>query len=234
MIYLIGVEHKVQSVSVGGEETADQIKYRLYLEQAIEEYKPTVVAEEYSEDALSRSAYLRGIPQEFFTRKIATPKGVKHLPCDSDLRTKCSMGYQGSDGWRMQIPRLEKCDSSSDHEPLPDALEVTKDFPPRENYWLEQLKDILQEEIIFVCGDYHVDTFGSRLKNNGIKSRVVARQIGMPTELIERLKKVREYIDQNAQHIERVYQEILKLNSGKIRSPFCFDEDEVVASPTMS
>ena len=43
----------------------------------------------------------------------------------------------------------------------------------------------------------------------------------MPTDLIERLIEVRKYISQNAQHIEDAYQEILKANSGKIRSPYC-------------
>jgi hypothetical protein len=229
MIYLIGVEHGVQSISVGGEETADHTKYRLCLEQAIEKYQPTVVAEEYSEDALSRSVSVRHRPQEFFTRKIASERSVKHLLCDPTLRAKYSMGYQGSDGWEMQIPQV------STREPnrvlLASALEVIKDFPLRENYWLQHLKDVLQQKIVFVCGDYHLDTFGSRLKNNGIPSQVVGRQIGMPAELIEKSERIKAYIERNPQHIEDVFQRILSLNSGRIRPPYHFEEDEGATPP---
>jgi hypothetical protein len=37
MVYLIGVEHKIQGISVGGEETPEQIKYRSCLERSIEQ-----------------------------------------------------------------------------------------------------------------------------------------------------------------------------------------------------
>jgi hypothetical protein len=226
MIYLIGVEHRVQSIPVGGEETADQNKYRLCLEQAIQQYQPTVVAEEYSEDALKRSEISGKGPQEFFTRKITTTRNVKHVLCDPDLKTKYSMGYQERGGWAMQISRLPTCESPLDRTLLPAALEVLKDFPLRENYWLQRLKDVLRQEVVFVCGDYHVDTFGVRLKDNGIRSQVVERQIGMPAELIEESAQIKAYIERNSQRIDHVFQEILKLNSGKIRPIYTFDEEE--------
>jgi hypothetical protein len=225
VIYLIGVEHKIQSIPAGGQETADQTKFRLRLEQSIEKYAATVVAEEYSDDALARAS-LRA-PHEFFTGLIAKARGVEHLLCDTSLKTKCSMGCQGTEGWRMQISRLDKRDRPSDGKFLPEALEVTIDFPLRENYWLERLRGVLQKEVIFVCGDYHVDTFGSRLFNNGIQSLVVARQIGMPAHLIESMIGVRKYVSQNTKQIAGVYQKLLRLNSGKIRSPFCTDEEDV-------
>jgi len=232
MIYLIGVEHRVQSIPVGGEETADQNKYRLCLEQAIQQYQPTVVAEEYSEDALKRSELLGNRPQEFFTRKITTARNVKHVLCDPDLKTKYSMGYQERTGWAMQISRLSMRDSRLDRRLLPAALEVLKDFPLREKYWLRQLKDVLGQEVVFVCGDYHVDTFGVRLKDNGIPFQVVERQIGMPAELIEESEQIKAYIERNSEYVEHVFQEILKLNSGKIRPLFTFDEEESGPAPS--
>jgi hypothetical protein len=64
---------------VGVDETANHIKYRQCLEQAIQTYQPMVVAEEYSTDALGRSKLLRNRPQEFFTRKVATPWGITNF-----------------------------------------------------------------------------------------------------------------------------------------------------------
>lgn len=231
MIYLIGVEHKVQSISVGAEETADQTKYRLCLEQAIQEYRPAVVAEEYSDDALRISAFVKGGTQEFFTRKITAATSVKHLLCDPDVETKYSMGYQGPEGWEIQISQLQTRESPSEQKLLAAALEVVKDFPIRENYWLQELQDCLQEGVIFVCGDYHVDTFGGRLKDNGVPSQVVERQIGMPAELIEKSKNIEAYIERNSQRMEEVFQEILRMNAGKIPpfNPF----DQTGEGPTL-
>jgi hypothetical protein len=174
MFYLIGVRHEVQSISVSGEETTDHTAFRLCLEQAIQEYEPAFVAEEYSEDALNMSALRRNRPQEFFTRKVATSRNVKHLLCDAPLKVKFSMGYQGWDGWEIQISRIGEQLSECD-ELLPRALEIVKDFPLREDYWLNQLRDVLQMEVVFVCGYVHLDTFGSRLKSNGIPNQIVER-----------------------------------------------------------
>jgi|SRR5580700_1775423 hypothetical protein len=216
MIYLIGVEHGVQSISVDGEETADHTKYRRCLEQAVRLYRPTVVAEEYSDDALSKAKLVKNTQQEFFTRKIARACNVGHLLCDTDRETKCSMGYQGESGWQMLLLNLWTPQPQSDMELLGAALEVLKDFPLRENYWLRRLEHVLLHELVFVCGDYHVDTFGNRLRENGIQSQVVERQIGMPAELIERTERIKAYIQHNSQHIEDVFQEILELHSGQI------------------
>ena len=215
MIYLIGVEHEVQSISVGGDETANHIKYRRCLEQAIRTHQPTVVAEEYSDDALGKYALLRQTPQEFFTRQIAAQWSVKHLLCDPDLKTKSALGYQGESTWWTHIFGLWT-HQSSDLELLPAALEVVKDFPIRESYWLQQLHNVLGQDVVFICGDYHVDTFGKRLQDNGVPSQVVERQIGLSAGLIERTERIRAYIEHNSQHIEDVFQEILQLHSRKI------------------
>jgi hypothetical protein len=48
----------------------------------------------------------------------------------------------------------------------------------------------------------------------------------MPAELIEESEKIKAYIERNSQHIEDVFQEILKIKSGKI-PPLChFNEEE--------
>jgi hypothetical protein len=233
MLYLIGVMHEVQSISVGGEETADHTSYRLCLERTIQEYEPAFIAEEYSDDALSMSAVRRNEPQEFFTKKVATSRNVEHLLCDAPLKVKYSMGYQGWDGWEIQISRiglpLYDCEDL-----LPRALEIVKDFPIREDYWLNQLRHILQMEVVFVCGDVHVDTFGSRLKSNGIPYQIVERRIGMPANLTEEFQRERErvraYIERSAQRIDDVFQKILNLNSGNIPAPYDFDWEEDSAS----
>lgn len=108
MICLIGVEHGVQSISVGAEESPEHTSYRTCLERAIQTFQPHIVAEEYSDDALDRYALVRQTPQKSFTRLIAAAWNVDYLPCDTDLKTKLSMGYQGEYGWQIQLMGLWK------------------------------------------------------------------------------------------------------------------------------
>jgi hypothetical protein len=229
MLYLIGVTHEVQSISVGSEETADHTRYRQCLERTIQEYDPAFVAEEYSDDALSMSAGRRNEPQEFFTKKVATSRNVEHLLCDAPLKVKYSMGYQGWDGWEIQISRIGEPLSECD-DLLPRALEIVKDFPLREDYWLNQLRHILQMEVVFVCGNVHLETFGSRLESNGIPYQIVGQRIGMPAGLIDEFEseceKVKAYIERRSQYIEDVFQKILFLNSGEIPAPYDFNWDD--------
>ena len=56
MFYLIGVEPNVQSIGKDGVETADHKDFRVCLEEAIDRYKPIVVAKEYSNKALDAAA----------------------------------------------------------------------------------------------------------------------------------------------------------------------------------
>jgi hypothetical protein len=69
-------------------ETADQTQFRLCLEQSIDKYKPTVAAEEYSDDALARAS-LRA-PQEFsIPRENALPVHRKSIHHRSESSKVC-------------------------------------------------------------------------------------------------------------------------------------------------
>jgi hypothetical protein len=55
MIYLVGVEHGVQSIDEGKDEDQPHIEYRSVIEHAITSHKATLVAEEFNEEALQRT-----------------------------------------------------------------------------------------------------------------------------------------------------------------------------------
>ena len=101
------------------------------------------MAEEFSEDARLKFEGSRGKSQDFLTGRIANARGIKHLLCDTDRRTKKSMGYRGEANWNMDTYRLQRQELPSIRPILAAALEVTKEFHLRENYWLERLKDVL-------------------------------------------------------------------------------------------
>jgi len=144
MFYLIGVEHSVQSIPVTGVETPNQTEYRACLEQAIHTFKPAVVGEEYSKDSLARAEHVNREPQEYFTREIAEKARVKHVLCDPDLKTRMAIGYQSMLCWPQLVAELREPVPDSEHDSLCKGLEIVKDMPIREKYWLNQLKPFLE------------------------------------------------------------------------------------------
>lgn len=217
MFFLIGVEHRVQSVPVTGVETPNHVEYRACLEQAIHTSKPAVVGEEYSQDALNRASY-QG-PQEFFTRKIAERAGVKHMLCDPDFKAKKAMGYQSQYCWSLLIAELWDRVPDSERDLLSRGLEIVKDIPLRELYWLNELKPVLQKDIIFVCGDSHIDSFAELLDSHRILSRVIERKIGMTPELIQQSDEQILFAKTNRDRIEEIYKKIQEENDGTIPTP---------------
>src|SRR6266480_869398 len=179
MFYLIGVEHSVQSIPVTRVETSNHTEYRVCLERAIHTYKPAVVGEEYNNDAFARAEFVKRETQEFFTRKIAEKAGVKHVLCDPDLKTRMAIGHQSMLCWPQLVAELREPVPDSEQDLLCKGLEIVKDMPIREKYWLSQLKPFLEKDIIFVCGDGHVESFAELLGSQKLLSKVVKRKIGM-------------------------------------------------------
>lgn len=217
MFYLIGVEHSVQSIPATGVETPNHTEYRACLEQSIHTYKPAVVGEEYSQDSLNRASY-RG-PQEFLTRKIAEKAGVKHMLCDPDFSTKKAMGYQSQYCWSLLIAELWDRVPDSERDLLSRGLEIVKDIPLREQYWLNELKPVLQKDVIFVCGDSHIESFAELLGSQKIASRIIKRKIGMTPELIQQSDEQIHFAKTNRDRIEEIYKKIQEENDGTIPSP---------------
>jgi hypothetical protein len=81
---------------------------------------------------------------------------------------------------------------------------------------LRELRDFRQEDVIFICGDSRVETFGERLTEEKIPCKVVKRRIGMTPDLIKESDKEREYLKNNRNHVEEMYQKILALYGGSI------------------
>ena len=112
----------------------------------------------------------------------------------------------------------------SERQLLAAALEVVKDFPIRENHWVQKLQDVASQKVVFVCGDGHIETFGDRLNADGISSEVLNRQIGMSPELKKESAEVRAYIATNSRRIEEAFQKILTLRGGTLPPRYHYDD----------
>jgi hypothetical protein len=195
MFYIIGVSHKVQSKPIGVAETEDQRRYRLCLEQAIGLYQPAVVAEEFSEYALHNAGQESGAAHEPLTKAIATAAGIEHRFCDPDKNTRDNIGYLESITISFNLFMTSGRNlSASELSSRADAIETAKYWPVREQFWLDQLCDVRDRPVIFVCGDAHIEGFGALLEKNGIASLIVERHIGVTPDDDQRLAERTAYI----------------------------------------
>ena len=178
MFHIIGVSHRAHTIQKAAIETTEQTEYRTCLESAIAKYHPALIGEELSEYALKYLGKIRGMPQMSLTKAIADAAGVEHRFCDPDDEARAKMGYV--EGWSL-AQRMIMQGSFSDQEAIirGSAIEVAKHWPDREKFWLDQMMDVITKEVIFVCGDAHVERFQKLLSNNGVNSDAIGRHFGV-------------------------------------------------------
>jgi len=193
VFHIIGVSHRAHTLQKGGTEAAEQKEFRACLESAIAKYRPAIVAEELSEYALKYLSKVRGMPQESLTKAIADAAGVGYRFCDPDDKARAKMGYM--EGWSLAQQMIMK-GSLPDQEAIIRgcAIETAKHWPNREKFWLDQLADVMTKEVIFVCGDAHVERFQELLKKNGIASDVPGRHFGVTEHDDQRWAEVKAYV----------------------------------------
>ncbi len=196
MFHLIGVAHRVQAQKKGEELSADQKEFVKRLGDAIKAIKPVLVAEEFSEHALRKLSKDNGTEFESVTRTVAESCGVEYRGCDPDDAARKKMGYvEGSDiALRLAMSDDGNGLSNAEINDRGFATEVAKYWPLREAFWLDQLRDVLEREVVFVCGDAHIESFREVLKRNKVDSDVLHRGIGVSRRDAEFWATVMKYL----------------------------------------
>ena len=181
MFHLIGVAHRVQSKKKGEELSADQKELVKRLGDAIKTVKPALVAEEFSEHALQKLSKDNGTEFEPITRPAAESCDVKYRGCDPDDAARKKIGYvEGSDiTLRIAMSADGNGLSNAEINNRGFATEVAKYWPLREKFWLDQLGDVLDKSVIFICGDAHLESFQQLVAGKAIESQIIARHIGV-------------------------------------------------------
>lgn len=142
MIYLIGVDHVIQHDGCLWPAKVAAIKeFSQYLETMIAEKKISIIAEEFSHDALSMSCATIST-----AHAVANLVGAVHKFCDPDKRER------------------------EDHNI------TTKD--QREEFWLQGLVGLFNKNILFLCGDCHLETFQEKLHGHGVPAEILSRGWG--------------------------------------------------------
>lgn len=141
-VHLIGVDHIIQHDGhMDDQKAAAIIEFQEYLRQQVGVICATVLAEEFSDDAIAKSRATISTAAQ-----VAKELGIKHLFCDPGTAERT----------RLAI------DSSSQ----------------RENYWASKLAQQDGEQVLFLCGDDHVASFSTVLRQQGMHACVLSKGWG--------------------------------------------------------
>jgi hypothetical protein len=178
MIHLIGLAHEAQASGSGEPETDAQRHYAYLLGNTILAVRPRLIAEEYSMES-EQDNKRRSIGWQ-----IAAALGVEHRFCDPTKAERRQIGYFGPQELQRQIFMHDANWNISNEEAQAKgwAICIGRYFAIRERFWLEKLRDVVEQELVFVLGDGHVDSFTKLLADAGVNSQLVQRGIGVTAE----------------------------------------------------
>jgi len=169
LIHLIGVDHfKAQRKKCGVAPTELQRQYQAIVESAIQSLHPDLLAEE------DHPSYLSADGAESILQPIAQSHGIPHLFVEADRATQKELGYKTVDILKTLL--IARGDHSAT---AASAHKIAHQFPIRERFWLRELGDTAQKNVLLVFGDLHLTTFTNLLAADAIPYNIFAERIGI-------------------------------------------------------
>lgn len=174
MVYLIGVDHLIQyNGPVPGYLIVEFINF---LSSQVKRYKISVIAEEFNKE------FLHDVlgATEATAEKAAEISGIKHIFCDPDERERLILGIPYYAEIKESIKKrygirenfiIDNMLRTAINEET--AAEAKKYWDIREKFWLDKIRNMLMENIIFICGHEHVYRFREHLVENNIDVDVI-------------------------------------------------------------
>ncbi len=137
-------------------ETANKARddLKAYLRQLATEIRPTVIAEELSQDVLEIKNAASNL------KAVADRLSIEHRFCNPVLEERMRVG--------LPPYGTEDCD----------PVEKSRFDAIREAYWLKALTDVLDRSVLFVCGADHGSGFSPLLDEQDIVAEVYQEFFG--------------------------------------------------------
>lgn len=150
MFYIIGVHHGVQF----DKQHSSTPVFIYYLKKVIKKYVIEIITEESSKDVLKEWRIEKTSVQE-----VSINHDLQYIACDPSIDERKTLGIRSDEEIKHEkgLPKI------LNHEQL--AIldkEKIKDFPIRENYWLDKIKKYSARQVVFICGLDHLNS-SSRL-----------------------------------------------------------------------
>jgi hypothetical protein len=200
MFFIIGLAHREQCSGDGNPHTPAQMKYVAALETLIRRVRTSCIAEEDSEEALASRKCAS------LAKPVAKAFGIEHRLRDPTMEERREIGYRDSS--YLQANLFMHDDRNMTQQEIrakARALEIAKYWRVREDFWLRKLNDLNSDDVIFVCGDGHVETFTALLGEKGIPFEIVEMGIGVNEDDDAEMAAGRQYL---REHPEIVNEEV--------------------------
>jgi hypothetical protein len=172
MFHVIGVEHLAQSIFPKHNYVSPSaMMLAQSVQSGILQFHPTLIAEELHVDWLRKRVSL--------AQALAHGAGVPHAFCDAGKAERRRLQYRGLACLKRLVRRNCPALSAREQKARAFAIEIAREFPKREEYWIEVLKRHDVSSTIFICGEAHVDGFIERLRASGFEAQVFQRGVGV-------------------------------------------------------
>ncbi len=187
MFYLIGVNHDAQRRAKGAVPTPSQQELECVLCDCIRRYRPEVIAVEESNESLEG--------RESIPVMVATRAGVWPVLCDPEQEERTALGYRNVDSIQQGLAFCRVPGGTC--RVAAEAIETQWLFPIREDCWIKKLENFLQKDVVFVCGENHIDSLTKELIRKGIRAEVVKRRIGLTADNVNTMAAVAKFRAEN-------------------------------------
>ncbi len=166
MIYLVGVDHRIQHDGIESANLNQRKKFIDYLVSTFKELNISIVAEEFNEDSLEYS-YAKNS-----TAKLAVQKNdIKHIYCDPNIKERKEIKIPSEDKICKDLGIKFIRNNSEDEARI--IQEKRKYYIIRENFWLDKLSDSLHKEILIIIGTDHIKSFKKLLNSKNIPCTIL-------------------------------------------------------------
>ncbi len=169
MVYLIGINHNIQHNGVDCASLELQSKFIQFLKEKIKKFNIVFIAEEFNEDALN---YSRGTVAT--VKKVAMEAKIKHRFCDPGIKERKEKNIISESELRNKLvirPLMRKLNKG-------EQKILKTSFLEREKLWFECMEDKINEPIIFICGEEHIESFKKLLNDKGGEAQIVVFDLG--------------------------------------------------------
>ena len=161
MVIVVGTSHLIQmGTDDGNAETGEE--FLAFLESLCRTHEVRAVAEEMDAEALAECGCLTSIPM-----RLAQSLGVNHRFCEPNRSDRARLGILQENPIRAKgfLSNWSEAEISS---------RVLDEHMKRERYWLDQIRDLNQWPVLFVCGANHVASFCDLLAREGLAASIGA------------------------------------------------------------
>jgi len=191
MYYLIGVNHDAQVHRPGTTLNEHHLALQSELTKAIERYRPSLIAVEESKDTLVGKDFI----YESIPCTVARRFEIETRLCEPIEQERLALGLR--DPWVVE-DLIKTADFDNEipeckHKVVAQAVATQLYFPLREQWWIDRLSDHRHSEVIFICGENHIETFSKRLESTGIAVQVIARDVGVNEDIKNRSDEAKRY-----------------------------------------